>query len=135
MNSCGFSKVFKYIKIFLTVHLKSFIRNQGKNLDLFWIWWCFKLFLYCLLQPNHVIHFFFHIIFIVRIRLWFFQTVTLYYPSEILLFKVFIDACKLTGEMPIDWSFFLGVWYSVNPLSVSVTDWNLSWSSIQGICL
>ena len=26
---------------------------------------------------------------------------------EILLFKVFINACKLTGEMPIDWSFSL----------------------------
>ena len=25
--------------------------------------------------------------------------------------------------MSTDWSYFLGVWHSVNPLSVSVTDW------------
>ena len=36
------------------------------------------------------------------------STYTLY-ASEILLFKVFINACKLTGDMPIDWSFLLGV--------------------------
>ena len=62
------------------------------------------------------------------------STYTLY-ASEILLFKVFINACKLTGEIPIDWSFFLGVWHSVNSLSVSVTDSNLSWSSIQWLSL
>ena len=37
------------------------------------------------------------------------QSTCTFYASEILLFKVFINACKLTGEMPIDWSFFLGV--------------------------
>ena len=31
------------------------------------------------------------------------------YASEILLYKVFTNACKLTGEMPTDRSFFLGV--------------------------
>ena len=31
--------------------------------------------------------------------------------------------------MPIDWTFFLGIWQSVYSLSVSVTDWTLSWSS------
>ena len=42
-------------------------------------------------------------------------------------------ACKLTDEMAIDWSFFLGVWHSVNSLSVSVADWHLPSSSIQSI--
>ena len=51
--------------------------------------------------------------------------------SEILLFKVFINACKMTGEIPIDWSFFLAVWHSVNSLSKPLTAWNLSWSSIH----
>ena len=37
------------------------------------------------------------------------QSTCTFYASEILLFKVFINACKLTDEMPIDWSFFLGV--------------------------
>ena len=55
------------------------------------------------------------------------------YAYEILPCKVFIDACKLTGEMSIDCSFFLGVWHLVK--SVSVTDWNFSWSSIQWACL
>ena len=54
-----------------------------------------------------------------------------FYASEKLLCKVFINACKLTGEMPIDWAFFLAVWHSVNSLSVSLTDWNLYWSSIH----
>ena len=63
------------------------------------------------------------------------QSTCTFYASEILLFKVFINACKLTGEMPIDWSFFFGVWHSVNSFSVSVTDRNLSWSSIQWVCL
>ena len=91
--SCDFNKLFKYIKIFSTVHLRSFIRYQ----DLFWIWCCIKFFLHCLGQPNQVICFLFYIIFIVRIRLWIFQAVTLcfVYASETFLFKVFIDACKL----------------------------------------
>ena len=39
------NKVFKEIKIFWTVHSRSFIRYQGKNVDLFWIWCCFQFFL------------------------------------------------------------------------------------------
>ena len=31
------------------------------------------------------------------------------YASEILLFEVFINTCKLAGEMPTDRSFFLGI--------------------------
>ena len=50
------------------------------------------------------------------------QSTYTFYTSEILLFKAFINTCKLTGEMPIDWSFFVGVLYSVNSLSVSLTD-------------
>ena len=63
------------------------------------------------------------------------QSTCTLYASEILLFQVFVNACKLTGEMPIDWSFFFGVWHSVNSLSVSLTDWNLYWSSIHLVCL
>ena len=93
--------------------------------------WFFGL-VHCLMQPNQDIHFLLHVIFIIKIRPWIIQTVNLYfYAPEILLLKVFINACKLTGEMPIDWSFFLGVWHSVNSLSVSLTDWNLSSSSIH----
>ena len=126
------NNVFKDIKIFWTVHSRPFIRYQGKNLDWFWIWCCFRFFLHCLVQPNQDIHFLLHVIFIIRIRPWIIQTVNLYfYASEILLLKVFINACKLTGELPIDWSFFLGVWHSVNSFSVCLTDWNLSWSSIH----
>ena len=63
------------------------------------------------------------------------QSTCSFYAFEILLFKVFINVCKLTGKMPIDWSIFLGLWHSVNSLLVSLTDWNLSWSSIQWVCL
>ena len=63
------------------------------------------------------------------------QSTCTFYASEILLFKVFINACKLVGEVPIDWSFFFVVWHSVNSLSVSVTDQTLSSSSIQWACL
>ena len=63
------------------------------------------------------------------------QSTCTFYASGILLFKVFINACNLTGEMLIDWRFFLVAWHSVNSLSVSVTDWTLSWSSIQWVCL
>ena len=131
------NKVFKDIKIFWTVHWRPFIRYQGKNLDLFLIWCCFQFFLHCLMQPNQVvIHFLFHVIFIIRIWLWIFkQSTCTLYASEISLFKVLINACKLTGEMPIDWSFFFGVWHSVNSLSLSLTYWNLSWSSIHLACL
>ena len=31
------------------------------------------------------------------------------HASEILIFKILINACKQTGEMLIDWSFFRGV--------------------------
>ena len=55
--------------------------------------------------------------------------------SEMLLFKVSVNECKLTREIPIYWSFFVVVWWSVNSLSVAVTDWTLSWSSIQLVCL
>ena len=37
------------------------------------------------------------------------QSTCTLYASEISLFKVFINAGKLTGEIPIDWSFFLDV--------------------------
>ena len=37
------------------------------------------------------------------------QSTCTFYAFEILLFKVFVNACKLTSEVPIDWSFFLGV--------------------------
>ena len=58
-----------------------------------------------------------------RIRLSICQTVnSTLYASEILLFKFFINACKLTGEMLIDWSFFLDICHSVNSLLVFVTD-------------
>ena len=125
-------KVFKDIKIFWTVHSRPFIRYQGKNLDWFWIWCCFQFFLHCLVQPNQVIHFLFHIIFIIRIRLWIFkQSTCTLYAYEISLFKVFINACKLTGEMLIDWNFFIDVWHSVNSLPVSLSRY-LHWQ--QDIC-
>ena len=57
------------------------------------------------------------------------------YTSEILFLEVFINPFKLAGEMAIDWSFFLGVWDSMNSLAVSVIDWNLSWSSVQWVYL
>ena len=63
------------------------------------------------------------------------QSTCSFYAFEILFFKVFINVCKLTGKMPIDWSIFLGLWHSVNSLLVSLTDWNLSWSSIHFVCL
>ena len=130
------NKVFKDIKIFWTVHSQPFIGDQSKKLDLFWIWWYFQFFLHCLVQPNQVIQFLFHIIFIMRTDSESFKQLTCtLYASEILLFKVFINPCKLAGEKSIDWSFFLGVWYLVNSLSLSVIDWNLSWSSIQSVCL
>ena len=37
------------------------------------------------------------------------ESTSTFYASEILFSKVFVNACKLTGEMTIDWSFFLGV--------------------------
>ena len=37
------------------------------------------------------------------------QSTCTFYASELLLLKVFINACKMTGEMPIDWSFLIGV--------------------------
>ena len=67
------------IKIFWTAHSRPFIRYQSKNLDFFWIWCCFQFFLHCLIQPNQVIHFLFHVIFIIRIRCRIFQTVNLYF--------------------------------------------------------
>ena len=90
-------------KIFWTVHAKLFIRYQGKNLDLFWIWCCFQFFLHCLVQPNQVIQFLFYIFYHKNqtMNLWNSQLVL-----EISFFKVFINVCKLAGEMPVDWSFF-----------------------------
>ena len=38
-----------------------------------------------------------------------YQSICTLNAPEILLFKVFINVCQLTGEMPIDWSFFFGV--------------------------
>ena len=63
------------------------------------------------------------------------QSTCTLYASEILLFTFFINAWKLTSEIPIEWTFFFGVWHSVNSFSVSATDWNISWSSIQWVCL
>ena len=63
------NKVFKDVKIFWRVHSRPFVRYQGKNLDLFWIWCCFQFFLHCLVQPNQDMHFLLHVIFIIRIRL------------------------------------------------------------------
>ena len=130
-NSCKLQRLLQVAnaKFLFKYSFTLFLRH----LDLFWIWCCFQFFLHCIVQPNLVIHFLFHIIFIIRIRLWIFQTVNLYFVCFWNI--VFINACKLTGEMPIDWSFFLGVWNSVNSLSVSITDWNLPWSSIQWVCL
>ena len=71
------SKVFKDIKIFSAVHLRPFIRYQGKKLDLFWIWCLFQSFLHCLIQPSQVIYSPFHIIFIISTRLWILQPVNL----------------------------------------------------------
>ena len=114
----------------------SFTTWLFRYLDLFWIWCCFQFLLHCLVQPNQAFTFSF-ISFLSQDldSESFKQSTCTLYASEILFFKVFINACKLTGEMPIDWSFFLGVWHSVNSLSVSVTDWNLSWSSVQWVCL
>ena len=69
-----YSKTLKYSQ-----HLRPFIRYQGNNFDLLWIWCCFQFFLHCLVQPKQVIYFLCHIIFIIRIRLWIFQTVHLYF--------------------------------------------------------
>ena len=94
------SKLFRDIKKFWTVHLRLFIRYQGKNLDLFWIWCCFQFFLHCLVQPDRVIHFLFHIIFIIRKDAESFkQSTCTLYASKISLFKVFINACELTNEL------------------------------------
>ena len=73
------NKVLKDIKIFWTEYLRPFIRYQGKNLDLFWIWCCFQFFLHCFVQPNQVIHFLFQITFTIGIRLWIFQTVNFFF--------------------------------------------------------
>ena len=73
------NKLFKAIETFWTVHSRPFIRYQGKNSDWFWIWCCFRFPLHCLVQPNQDIHFFLHVIFIIRIRLWIIQAVNLYF--------------------------------------------------------
>ena len=130
--SCEFqtrySKALKYSEQYIRDHLSG---TKVKDLDLLWIWCCFYFFLHCLVQ---VIHLLCHIIFIIRIRLWIFkQSTCTLYASEILLFKVFINACKLAGKMLVDWSFLISVWNSVSSFSVSVTDWILSWSSIQWV--
>ena len=114
-----YSKTLKYAEQYIRDHLSDTKVRFGFVLNMI----LFLIFLHCLVQPNQAMHFIFHIIFIIRIRLWIFkQSTCTLYASEISLFKVFINACKLTGEMQIDWSFFLGVWHSVNSLSVSVTD-------------
>ena len=108
--------VFKDIKIFWTVNSRPFIRHQGKDLDLLWIWCCFYFFLQCLVQVSHLLC---HIIFIIRIRLWIFkQSTCTLYASEILLFKVFIKACKLARKILVDWSFLISVWNSVFIFSI-----------------
>ena len=131
------NKVFKDIKIFWIAPSRPFIRYQGKNLDWFWIWCCF-LFLLHIASRNLIKTFTFFCMSFLSYESHselFEQSNFTFYASTILPFKVFINASKLTGEMAIDWSFFLGVWHSVNSLSASLTDWNLSWSSIHLVCL
>ena len=66
-----YSKTLKYSKQYIRDHL------SGTKVR---IWICSEYdFLYCFVQPNQFIHFLFHIIFIIRIRLWIFQTVNLYF--------------------------------------------------------
>ena len=83
----------------------------------------FLFFLVFPVQPNQLISFLFTIIFIIRIRLWIFQTVNLYFLCLISLLIVFITlwnfifalanrlcwgtVCQHTGEMTIDWAFTL----------------------------
>ena len=132
------NKVFKDCKIFWTVHSRAFSRYQGKNVDWFWIWSCFNFFFFCIVSCNLTKTFTF---FCMSFLSWesdselFKHSTCTFYASEILLFKFSISTCKVTGEMTMDWSFFLGVWHSVNSLSVSLTDWNLSRSSIHLACL
>ena len=75
---CSSWKVLKGIKIFWTILLKPFIRYQGKNFDLFWIWRCFLFFLHCLVQPKQLIRFLVPI-YVIRIRFWIFQKVSFYF--------------------------------------------------------
>ena len=75
-NSCKLQRLLQVAK-FLFIY--SFTNLLFRHLDLFWIWCCFQFFLHCLVQPNQVIYFLFHIIFIKRIRLWIYQTVNLYF--------------------------------------------------------
>ena len=69
------------------------------------------------------------------------QSTCILYASEILLVKVFINACRLTGEMPIGWRFFLGVWhytgdwnYIDHQHSESISNKNLSLHWQQNSC-
>ena len=75
-NSCKLQRLLEVAKI---LFMFSFTTLLFRDLDLFWIWCCFQFFLHCLVQPNQDIHFFLHVIFIVRIRLWIIQTVNLYF--------------------------------------------------------
>ena len=124
------NKAFKDFKIFWTVHSGTKVR----------IWICSEYYAVfnfsCIASCNLAKSF---TLFFISSLSWesdsesFKQSGCTLYASEILLFKVFINSCQLTGEMPIDWSYFLCAWHSVNPLSVSVTDSNLSWSYSESV--
>ena len=96
----GSSKVFRDIKIFWTVHLRQFIRYQGKNLDLFWIWCCiqFSCITSCNLTESSTF-FFISFLSLEKDSESFKQSTFTLYASEISLFKVFINACELTSGM------------------------------------
>ena len=102
------SKTLKYFEQCIRDHL------SGTMVGI-WIWseydavFSFSCIALCNLTKS--IHFLFHIIFIIRIRLCksLKQSTFTLYASEILLIEVFILACEVTGEMPTDWSFCFGV--------------------------
>ena len=132
------NKVFNNIKIFWTVHSRPYIRSQGKSVHLFLIWCCFNFSCIALCNLTKLFTFsFIPFISYGSVSESFTQSNFTLYASEIFFFKVFINACfqKMTDEMPICWRFSIGFWHSVNSLSVPVTDWTLSWSSIQWVCL
>ena len=92
-----YSKTLKFSEQYIRDHLSGTKER---------IWICSdydavsSFFLYCLVQPNQVIHL--RTMYIIRIRQSFKQSTCTLYASEIFLFKVFMNVCRLTGEMPID---------------------------------
>ena len=82
------SKVFEDIKIFWIAHSRPFIRYQGKNLDWFRIWCCFRFFMHCLVQPNQNINFLLHVIFYQKDQ-------ALNYSSSQLVLFMLLKFCSL----------------------------------------